>query len=116
MKRGEVRWYTFKQPDKRRPVLILTRDSATGFLHAITVAPITTTIRDIPSEVLLTPEDGMFSTCVANMDNIQTVAKDKLGNAITYLSMEKMAEVDQAIAFALGLEPAVMSSTRLERP
>ena len=104
MRRGEVRWYTFKAPDKRRPVLILTRDSAIGFLNALTVAPVTTTIRDIPSEVLLTPEDGLLTECAANMDNIQTVAKHRVGPMIAYLSLERMEEVNQAIAFALGLD------------
>jgi mRNA interferase MazF len=59
MKRGEVRWYKFKKPDKKRPVVILTRNSAIEFLGEVTVAPITSTIRDIPSEVLLSSEDGM---------------------------------------------------------
>jgi mRNA interferase MazF len=85
-------------------VLILTRDSAIGFLNALTVAPITTTIRDIPSEVLLTPDDGLLSDCVANMDNIQTVPKHRLGSMISSLSLERMEEVNQAIAFALGLD------------
>jgi len=110
MRRGEVRWYTFRAPDKRRPVLILTRNSAIGFLNALTVAPITTTVRDIPSEVLLTPENGLPANCAANMDNIQTVPKHKLGPPITFLPAERMEEVDHAIAFALGLDnPAVWS-------
>jgi len=104
MRRGEVRWYTFQAPDKRRPVLILTRDSAIGFLNALTVAPITTTVRDIPSEVFLSPQDGLLTGCAANMDNIQTVSKHKLGSLIAYLSSERMEEVSQAIAFALGLD------------
>jgi mRNA interferase MazF len=104
MRRGEVRWYIFQAPDKRRPVLILTRNSAIGFLNALTVAPITTTVRDIPSEVFLTSEDGLLTDCAANMDNIQTVSKHKLGSLITYLSSERMDEVSQAIAFALGLD------------
>jgi mRNA interferase MazF len=104
MRRGEIRWYTFREPDKRRPVLILTRNSAIGFLNALTVAPITTTIRDIPSEVLLTPDDGLLTDCAANMDNIQTVAKHGLGSMISYLSAERMEEVNQAVAFALGLD------------
>jgi mRNA interferase MazF len=107
MRRGEVRWYTFKAPDKRRPVLILTRNSAIGFLNALTVAPITTTVRDIPSEVFLAPEDGMLTDCAANMDNIQTVPKTKLGSLIAYLSPERMEEVNQAISFALGLDALV---------
>lgn len=110
MRHGEVRWYTFKAPDKRRPVLILTRNSAIGFLNALTVAPITTTIRDIPSEVFLAQEDGLLTDCAANMDNIQTVPKHRLGSVITYLATERMEEVNQAIAFALGLEaPAFWS-------
>ena len=104
MRRGEIRWYTFKAPDKRRPVLILTRNSAIGFLNALTVAPITTTIREIPSEVLLTPENGLLTECAANMDNIQTVPKHRLGPVISFLSLEKMEEANQAIAFALGLD------------
>jgi mRNA interferase MazF len=108
VRRGEVRWYTFQAPDKRRPVLILTRDSAISYLHGITVAPITTTVRDIPSEVLLTREDGMLTECAANMDNIQTVAKHRLGPVISYLSPERMADVNRAIAFALGLDAPVV--------
>ncbi len=99
-----MRWYTFKAPDKRRPVLVLTRNSAIGFLNALTVAPITTTVRDIPSEVFLSKEDGMFSDCAVNLDNIQTVPKSKLGKLITHLTYDRMEEVQQAISFALGFD------------
>lgn len=105
MKRGDVRWYTFRQPDKRRPVLLLTRDSALPYLTSVTVAPLTTTIRDIPSEVYLTPfDDSVLQTCVANFDNIQTVQKTQLGARITTLDANRLADVDAAIAFALGLD------------
>ena len=104
MKRGEVYWYTFKAPDKRRPVLILTRNTAIPYLNAVTVAPITTRIRDIPSEVLLTTEDGMYETCVANFDNIQTVSQGKIGKMIAQLSPERIEEIKIAISFALGLD------------
>lgn len=103
MKRGEVRWYKFQQPDKKRPVLILTRDSALEFLGEVTVAPITSTVRNIPSEVVLTAEDGMFHDCAANFDHIQTVARGKLGVLITTLDPKRMLEARTAIAFALGL-------------
>lgn len=105
MKRGEVRWYTFSAPDKRRPVLILTRDSAISFLHALTVAPITTTIRDIPTEVFLTPADGLLTDCAINLDNLQTVPKANLGQIITTLTSAHMAEVQRALSFALGFDP-----------
>jgi mRNA interferase MazF len=104
MERGEVRWYTFKQPDKRRPVLLLTRSSAIQVLHNVTIAPITTTVRHIPSELFLSPADGMTTECAANFDNIQTISKANLGSLITILSPDQMAQADQAIAFALGMD------------
>jgi mRNA interferase MazF len=107
MKRGEIYWYTFKPPDKRRPVLILTRNSAIPFLNSLTVAPITNTVRDIPSEVILTEEDGLESICAVNMDNIQTIQKQKIDGFISLLSLDRMEEVNQAIAFALGLDQAI---------
>ena len=102
MKRGEVRWYRFSKPDKKRPVVILTRDSALEFLGEVTVAPVTSTIRDIPSEVLLTQSDGMSKDCAVNLDHIQTVARAKIGPLITTLHARKMSEVRSACLFALG--------------
>jgi len=102
MKRGEVRWYRFKAPDKRRPVVVLTRDSALEFLGEVTVAPITTTVRDIPSEVYLNESDGMPMACAVNLDHIQTVSKTRLGPLITALPREKMREIGSALRFALG--------------
>ena len=102
MKRGEVRWYKFAKPDKNRPVVILTRDSALEFLGEVTVAPITSTIRDIPTEVLLTKEDGMARDCAVNLDHIQTVSKRKIGPLITTLNSIKMSELRSALLFALG--------------
>ena len=103
MKRGEIRWYKFNTPDKRRPVLILTRDSILEYLGEITVAPVTSTIRDIPSEVILSQEDGMKKHCVINCDHIQTVSKNKIGGFITTLSQEKLEEVRKALLFAMKL-------------
>jgi len=102
MKRGDVRWYKFSRPDKSRPVVILTRDSALEFLGEVTIAPITSTIRDISSEVLLTREDGMPRECAVNLDHIQTVSKDKIGPLITTLSSIKLSEIRSALFFALG--------------
>lgn len=104
MRRGEVRWYTFQPPDKRRPALILARNAILPYLANITVAPITTNIRDIPTEVLLIPEeDSVRELCVVSLDNIQTVPKSRLGALVTTLSPQRMAEVNRAIAFALDL-------------
>lgn len=103
MKRGEIRWYKFKSPDKKRPVLILTRDSTITYLREITVAPITSTIREIPSEVFLSRDDGMSRDCAINCDHIQTVAKAKIGGILTTLPEQKMKLVRDAIKFALNL-------------
>ena len=102
MRRGEVRWYRFTRPDKKRPVIILTRESALEYLGEVTVAPITSTVRDIPSEVLLTTEDGMKKTCAVNLDHIQTVSKSKLGSLITTLQEDKMTAIRNALLFSLG--------------
>jgi mRNA interferase MazF len=103
MKRGEIRWYKFKAPDKKRPVLILTRDSILDYLGEVTVAPITTIVRDIPSEVFLSKQDGMIKDCAINLDHIQTVPKGKIGSLITTLSVDKLQQVSEAIQFALNL-------------
>ena len=103
MNRGDVCWYTFKAPDKRRPVLILTRDSAMGVLHSVTIAPITSTIRSIPTEVILTEADGLPATCAANFDNVQTVPKNNIGARIAHLTSKRMQEAAAAISFALAL-------------
>jgi mRNA interferase MazF len=103
MKRGEVRWYKFAHPDKKRPVLILTRDAILEYLGEVTVAPVTCTIRDIPSEVALTKDDGVPRPCAINCDHIQTVAKTRLGSRITTLSEDKMSDVTKSIGFALNL-------------
>jgi len=102
MRRGEVRWYKFSRPDKERPVVILTRNSALEFLGEVTIAPITSTIRNIPSEVFLAREDGMARECAVNLDHLQTVSKARIGSLITVLGPEKMYQLRSALLFALG--------------
>ncbi len=103
MKHGEIRWYKFMPPNKKRPVLILTRDSVLEYLGEVTIAPITTTVRNIPSEVLLLKSDGMPQDCVVNCDHLQTVSKGKIGPLITSLPSSKMLDVGRAIRFALDI-------------
>ena len=102
IRRGEVRWYRFSRPDKRRPVVVLTRDSAIQFLGEVTIAPVTSTIRDVPSEILLGEEDGMPRDCAVNLDHVQTVVRDRIGPLITTLAPSKVAEIRTALLFALG--------------
>jgi mRNA interferase MazF len=102
MRRGEVRWYRFQAPDKKRPVVLLTRESALDYLGEVTVAPITSTVRDIPSEVVLSAGDGMAHECAVNLDHVQTVARGRIGALITTLSAHRMTEIRAALLFALG--------------
>ena len=104
MNQGDVYWYTFKEPDKKRPVLILTRNAAIPFLSSIITASITTTIRTIPAEVLLDENDGMREPCVVTLDNINTVSKNKLGAFITHLPPAKMREVRTALQYVFGFD------------
>ena len=103
MHRGEIWWANLPAPRGRRPVLILTRDRAIPVRNAVTVAEITRTIRNIPVEIRLDEGDGMPAVCVINVDVINTVPKALLTRRITILSGEKMAQVEAAIHFALGM-------------
>lgn len=104
MKRGEVWWAELGPPAGRRPVVLLSRDEAYAVRLLVIVAPITTRMRRIPSEVVLGPDDGMPRDCVANLDTMTTVPKDCLRSRLTSLSSQKLKEMEAAIHFALGLE------------
>jgi mRNA interferase MazF len=101
LERGEVRLCRFASPDKERPVLVLTRRSALGYLARVTVAPITSTIRGVPSEVALGIEDGMKQPCAVNLHNVVTIARDGLGRRLAQLGPDRMRQVCAALAFAL---------------
>ena len=103
MRRGEVWWGQLPAPIGQRPVVLLSRDSAYRVRMAVTVAPITRTIRNIPVEVALDESDGLPSRCVANLDDIATIPKTLIKRRIAVLSVEKMHEVEAAIRFALDL-------------
>ena len=100
--RGDVRLYRFSRPDKQRPVLVLTRNSAIPYLSAVTVAPISSTIRDVPSEVRLSEADGMKGPCAINLHHVITVSKQNLGRRVAAISSERLQEVCHALGFALG--------------
>jgi mRNA interferase MazF len=104
LERGEIRLYRFAPPDKERPVVILTRGSAIRYLSRVTVAPITSTVRGVPSEVPLGPDDGMKQPCAVNLHNLVTVAQGHIGRRIAQLSENRMQEVCRAMAFALGCD------------
>jgi mRNA interferase MazF len=102
--RGDVRLYVFAPPDKKRPVVVLTRDSAISYLSTVSVAPITSTIRGVPSEVVLGEEDGMKAACAVNLHNTITVSQDRLGKRVTRLHGLRMKEICVALRFSLGCD------------
>ena len=104
MKRGEIWWAELEPPVGRRPVLLLSRDEAYSVRDLVIVAPVTTRVRHIPSEVPLGVEEGLPKPCVINLDTITTIAKASLRDRLTTLSAEKQKAVELALHFALGME------------
>jgi mRNA interferase MazF len=104
VERGEVRLFQFAPPDKMRPVLVLTRPSAIASLSTVTVAPVTSTIRSVPSEVILSEDDGMKAPCAVNLHNAITVPQHRLGKRVAQLRSQRMAEVCAALRFSLGCD------------
>jgi mRNA interferase MazF len=102
--RGDVRLYRFASPDKNRPVVVLTRDSAISYLSTVSVAPITSTIRGVPSEVVLGVDDGMKALCAVNLHNTITVSQARLGKRVARLSGPRMDEICAALRFSLGCD------------
>jgi mRNA interferase MazF len=101
VRRGEVFWA--EHPDwGRRPAVVMTRDEAIGALNEVLVVLATTTIRDLPTELQLGPEDGLPRECVLNLDHVDTVAKGFIGERIATLSAEKLHAVCRALNVATG--------------
>jgi mRNA interferase MazF len=104
VERGEIRLYRFGSPEKERPVVVLTRTSTLPYLTRITVAPITSTIRGVPSEVVLGAQDGLKQACAVNLHNVATVERKQLGRRVAQLSSQRMRDVCAALAFAMGCD------------
>jgi mRNA interferase MazF len=102
--RGEIWQFGFSHPNRRRPVLILTRQEVIGHLHSVTVVPITRTIRGIPSEVVVGPESGLKVTSAINLDNLVTVPKNELHAFVGTAPPSVMAAIREALLFALGFD------------
>lgn len=102
--RGEIWLYTFSPPDKRRPVLILTRQEVIALLHTIMVAPITSTIRGAPSEVIVGVEEGLKASSAVNLDHVQTIDKRRLRHFVGSLPKSKMDAVCRALSVAIGCQ------------
>lgn len=104
MKQGEVWWAELPRPAGRRPVALLSRDEAYSIRNAVTVAEITTTIRGIPVEVPLGPENGLPKKCVVNLDTIITIRKELLVERIILLESDKLKQIKAAIKFVFDMK------------
>lgn len=104
MRKGEVWWANLPSPIGKRPVVLLSRDEAYSVRNAVTIAEVTSTIRNIPVEVNLGKEDGLPKKCVINLDTIITIRKELLTERIAYLDSEKIDQVNKAIKFALDIK------------
>ncbi len=101
---GEVWRYRFKTPDKLRPVVVLSRPEVIGLLHTVMVAPVTSTIRGVPSEVAVGGAEGLKRTSAVNLDHVQTVEKARLTGYVGSLSSQKMRDVCRALAIAVACD------------
>lgn len=104
MKRGEVWWAVLPDPAGRRPVVLVSRDASYAVRSAVTVIEVSTKTRGIATEVALGKRDGLPRACVANTDNVVTIPKAWLRERIATLAPTKLAALDEALRFALGLE------------
>jgi mRNA interferase MazF len=104
MRRGEVWWAHLPAPAGRRPVVLLSRNEAYAVRELVTIAPITTRIRRIPTEVALGLEDGLPKTCVVNLDTVTTIPRRALTRRIAALVPAKLTAVEDALRFALALD------------
>jgi mRNA interferase MazF len=100
--RGEIWLYRFGAPDKRRPVLVLTRPEVIGLLHTVMVAPITSAIRGAPSEVPVGIAEGLKHDSAINLDHVQTVEQARLVRQVGHVGPAKMLAVCRALAIAVG--------------
>jgi mRNA interferase MazF len=102
--RGDIRLYQFAPPDKKGPAVVLTRNTGIAYLSTVTVAPVTSTIRGVPSEVVLSEEDGMKAPCAVNLHNAVTVSQHRLGKRVAQLNSLRMNEICAALRFSLGCD------------
>ena len=103
MRRGEIWWAELPAPVGRRPVVLLSRNEAYAVRELVLVAPITSRIRRIPTEVARGRADGLPRRCVANLDTLTTIPKRALTQRLASLTPEKIAAVERALCFAVGL-------------
>ncbi len=104
LNRGEIWTYRFSAPDKQRPVLVLSRQEVIGLLHTVIVAPVTSAIRGLPSEVVVGIDEGLKNASAVNLDHVQTVERSRLVRFVGHVAPARMREVCRALAVAVGCD------------
>jgi mRNA interferase MazF len=104
VRRGEIWRFRFKRPDKTRPVVVLSRPDVIGLLHTVMVAPVTSSFRGAPSEVVVGVPEGLKHPSAVNLDHVQTVEKARLTGFLGSLAPERMRDVCRALAVAVGCD------------
>ena len=110
IRRGDIRWFQFERPDKRRPVLILGREDLLASRSLIPVVPLSTQIRNISSEVLLSPDEGLPSACVLKPEWIRAIERTQIGPYVASFPDHRWVEVQRAVLYILGLDGSVPGS------
>ena len=108
VRRGDLWLHQFGAPDRRRPILVLTRDVMANRLHSVTVAAVTSTIRGTPTEVRVGVAEGLKHDCVVNLDHVQTVRRSDLRRWIGRLGPGRMFDVCRALNAAFGCEATMV--------
>ena len=108
VRRGDLRMYRFRPPDKERPVVVLTRDDVIPYLNAVMVAPVTSLIRDVPSHVLLDERHGLKMRSAAKLDAVTTVSRARLGRWLGRLGPLEMETVCEALQVATGCDATMV--------
>ena len=109
MRQYEIWWASLAAPAGQRPVLLLSRNDAYAYLNKFVAAEITTTIRDIPMEVRLGPAEGLPQRCVANCDNLRTIARSRLTERLGALAASRHGEVKRAVGYVLAWEELIQA-------
>jgi mRNA interferase MazF len=112
---ARIWWADLPAPARRRLVVLLSRDEAYAVRELVTVAPVTTRVRDIPTEVPLGPGEGLPKACVVNLDTITTIPRRALTQAVSSLPPDKLAAVERALTFALGLTDLEVTASGTRR-
>jgi mRNA interferase MazF len=107
---ASVREICLARLDKTRPVVVLTRAAARAAMTKVTIAPITSTVKGLSSEVPVGPDNGLEQPSVISLDNVVTIPADLLGRSVGFLTSEQEALLAKAVVLAYDLDIALLDT------